>query len=62
MKKKGSPATGSAKRRSIRVHDEPWAEIQSGAELSGYNFSQWAIMLLLKEARKLKRKRKQKHA
>lgn len=60
MKKRGRPKTGETKRRSLgRVEDEPWKEIQDGAKLTGYNFTQWAVPLLLKEARKLiKRKKK----
>jgi hypothetical protein len=58
MKKRGRPRTGEAKRRQFRVHDEPWAEIQDGAKLSGYNFTQWAVPLLLKEARRLIRKKR----
>lgn len=35
-----------------RVSDEDWSEIQDGAKRAGKKFSQWAVPILLKAARK----------
>ncbi len=57
-RKPGRPATGQAPKRWLgRVHDEPWQTIKDGGaeaeKQTGKNFTQWAVGLLLKEARKL---------
>ena len=58
MAKKGRPPTERGaynpnKARQLgRVSDAEWAELQHAAEESGKSFTQWALAILLKAARR----------
>jgi len=58
MAKKGRPPTERGaynpnKARQLgRVSDSEWAELQQAAEESGKSFTQWALAILLKAARR----------
>lgn len=56
----GRPATGQTPKRWLgRVSDEDWQTIRDGAAIAekqtGMNYTQWAVGLQLKEARRLLR-------
>ena len=53
--KGGRPATGHDKPRILgRVADGPWNEVKDAAKRSGKSFTEWAMGVLLKAARREK--------
>lgn len=46
------PQGGPTPPRSIRVSDEDWATLQDAARRAGKSFSEWALDILLKKAKK----------
>lgn len=53
--KGGRPATGHEKPRILgRVAQPEWDEVKSAAERSGKSFTQWAMEILLRAARRVK--------
>ena len=53
----GRPVTGPTPARQLgKIADEEWSVLKSAAERTGMTFTQWAVGVLLKEAKKVLRR------